>query len=88
MAEKNLQTGKKTLWEKEKLLVASNFSFSTVFSKDVYRRHVKSRACLGKDKARTSGAKTSILILPEIIDYSSRLNSLPNDKFYRVANII
>ena len=42
MAETSpLQKGKKTQWEKEKLLV-------TVFSKDLYCRHVKTRACLGK----------------------------------------
>ena len=32
---------KKTLWEKEKLLVS-------VISRDFYCRHVKTRACLGK----------------------------------------
>ena len=37
--------GEKTLWEKEKLLVTSNFSFSTVFSKYLYCRHVKTKAC-------------------------------------------
>ena len=47
MAE-NSQNGLKTLWEKEKLLVTSKFSFPTMFSKDVYCRHVKTRACLGK----------------------------------------
>ena len=36
------------LWKKEKLPVTSNFSFPTVFSKDLYGRHVKTRACLGK----------------------------------------
>ena len=36
-----------TLGEKEQLLVMSNFSFSSVFSKDFYCRHVKTRACLG-----------------------------------------
>ena len=40
--------GYKTLWEKEKLLITSNFSLLTVFSKDLYSRHVKTRACLGK----------------------------------------
>ena len=40
----NSQNGKKTMSEKEKLL---NFSFSTVFSKDLYCRHVKTRARLG-----------------------------------------
>ena len=42
---------KKTLWEEEKLLSMSNFSFShSVFKKDLYCRHVKTRACLGKDQ--------------------------------------
>ena len=39
--------GKKILWEKEKLLVMSNFSFFQCFQ-DLYCRHVKTRACLGK----------------------------------------
>ena len=34
--------------EKEKLLVMSNFSFSKVFSKDLYLRHVTTRVCLEK----------------------------------------
>ena len=41
-----LQMGRKHLGEKEKLLVTSNFSLPTVFSKDLYCRHVKIRACL------------------------------------------
>ena len=56
--------GCKTLWEKEKLLVTSNFPFfysvckryvlqaispfPTLFAKDIYFRHLKTRACLGK----------------------------------------
>ena len=36
--------GKKTMWEKDKI-VTSNVSFTP---KDFYRRHVKTRACLGK----------------------------------------
>ena len=40
--------GWKTLREKEKLLVMSNFSFSHSVFKDLYCRHVKTRACLGK----------------------------------------
>ena len=47
MAESSSE-GWKTLWKKEKLLVTSNFSFSQVFSKDFYCRHVKTGACLGK----------------------------------------
>ena len=35
-------------WKKEN--VTSNFSFPTVFSKDLYCRYVKTRACLGKVK--------------------------------------
>ena len=38
----------KTVWEKEKLLVTSNFPFPKVFSKDLYCTHVKTRAHLGK----------------------------------------
>ena len=38
-----------TVWEKENLIVTSNFSFShTMFSKNLYCRHVKTRADLGK----------------------------------------
>ena len=47
MAE-NSSKGKKTLWKKEKLLFTSNFSFSHSVSKDLFCRHVKSWACLGK----------------------------------------
>ena len=36
------------MWEKEKLLVTSNFSFSHTVFKDMYGRHVKTRACLGE----------------------------------------
>ena len=48
--EESFQKGRKHCgnWEKEKLLVNSNFSFPTVFSKDLYCRHVKTRVCLGK----------------------------------------
>ena len=42
--------GQKTLSEKEKLLVMSSSPFPTVFSKDLYTGHVKSRASLGKVK--------------------------------------
>ena len=41
MAESSMNA-LKTLWEKEK------FPFPTVFSKDLYCRHVKTMACLGK----------------------------------------
>ena len=34
------------MWEKEKLRAIS--PFPTVFSKDLYGRHIKTRACLGK----------------------------------------
>ena len=40
--------GKKPMWKKEKLLVMSISPFPTVFSKDLYCRHAKTRACLGK----------------------------------------
>ena len=43
MAESSPQ-GQTTLWEKEKLLITSNFSFFPVFSKDLYCRPVKTRA--------------------------------------------
>ena len=46
--EKVLMTGKKTLWTKKRFLVKNNFSFSTEFSKDLYCRCVKPRACCGK----------------------------------------
>ena len=44
MAESSTN-GSKTMWEKEKLLVTP---FPTLFSKDLYCRHMKTRACLGK----------------------------------------
>ena len=40
--------GRKHCGKRKKLHVTSNFSFSTVFSKDFYCRHVKTRACLRK----------------------------------------
>ena len=46
---KSSPKGQKTLKEKEKLLITSNFSFSLSVSKDLYCRHIKTRACLGKD---------------------------------------
>ena len=46
--QKVLQTGRKTLWKKEKLLVTSNFSLFHSVSKRLYSRHVKTRACYGK----------------------------------------
>ena len=47
--------GQKTLWEKEELLITSNFSFfSAVFSKELYCRHVKTRACFGKGLSEIS----------------------------------
>ena len=36
----------KTMWEKEVLLVKSNFPFPTLFSKDLYRRCMKNRFVL------------------------------------------
>ena len=40
--------GLKTLWEKNKLLVTSDFFVFPSVSTDLSRRHVTSRACLGK----------------------------------------
>ena len=40
--------GQKTLWEKEKLLVTSNFSFSHSVCKRLVLQTRKTRACLGK----------------------------------------
>ena len=43
-----VQRGRKTLWEKEKLLVKSNFKrLILLFSKDLYYRQVTTRVCLG-----------------------------------------
>ena len=47
MVQSSLKQVENTV-EMEKLLVMSNFSFPTVFSKDLYCRHIKIRACLGK----------------------------------------
>ena len=44
---------KKILMKKEKLLITSNSPFSTVFSKHLKRRHVKTKACLGKGYYKT-----------------------------------
>ena len=52
-------------WENEKLLITSNFSFPTVFSKDLYCRHIKTRVCLGKGKLPLTGTfKNSIITYP------------------------
>ena len=40
--------------EKDNLVFLSKFSFPKVFSKDLYCRHVKTRACLGKGYERNS----------------------------------
>ena len=40
----------KTLWEKEKLFVMSNFSFSLSVFKALALRHLKTWVCLGKDE--------------------------------------
>ena len=37
-----------TLGKEKKCWLGTISPFSTVFSKDLYRRHVKTRACLGK----------------------------------------
>ena len=59
----NSPNGRKTLWEKEKLLVTSNFSFSlSVFKRLVSERHVKIRACLGKGS--TSDEQSTVLYRP------------------------
>ena len=47
MAE-SYQTGQKTLWIKEKLLLRAISPFSTLFLKDLYGKHEKTRDCLGK----------------------------------------
>ena len=59
---------KKTLWEKEKLLVTSNFSFSHSVSKDLYCRHVKTRACLEKGKTHGEGKGKRTVISPILFD--------------------
>ena len=45
---KTSPTGYKTLWEKDKLLVTSNFSFSHRVFKRLVCGHVKTRPCLGQ----------------------------------------
>ena len=72
----NSQKEYKTLWEKEKLLVTNNFSFShSVFKRQVL---VKTRACLGM------GLIKSIKNLQMTTEAGSNdglcLNSLPDDK--------
>ena len=48
--KKKAEGSPKTLWEKEKLLVTSNFSLPTVFWKDSFYKYIKTRPCLGKVK--------------------------------------
>ena len=48
MAESSLK-GQRTLWEKGEIALYDQFLFfPKVFFKDLYSRHVKTRACLGK----------------------------------------
>ena len=42
------KTGRRHCWKKEKLLVSSISTFLTMFSKDLYCRHVNTRACFGE----------------------------------------
>ena len=60
--------GHKMLWEKEKLLVASNFPFPTEFLTDLYCRHVKATVFLGK-------SSKSVLC-------GYNLNPLPDNKIF------
>ena len=43
-----LQTGRKHCGERRNCLLQAISPFPTVFSEDLYCRHVKTRACLGK----------------------------------------
>ena len=47
MAESS-ENKKKTLLEKEILLLQAISPFPVVFSEDLYYRHIKTRACVGK----------------------------------------
>ena len=49
VADSSLKDRKK-MWEKEKLLVMSNFSFPAVFSKHLKYRYIKTRPWFGKGK--------------------------------------
>ena len=46
--------GRKHCGKRRTCLLRAISPFPTVFSKDLYRRHVKSRACLGKVKVLTT----------------------------------
>ena len=49
----NSRNMQKTLWEKGEIARYEQFLlFPQVFSNDLYERHVKSRACLGKDEGK------------------------------------
>ena len=46
--QKNFQMGRKQCGKRRNCSLWAIFPFPTVFSKDLYCRHVKTRACLGK----------------------------------------
>ena len=66
---KVFQMSGKPCRKRKKLLVTRNFCFPTLFSKDLYCRHVKTMGCLGKGysgktfkKIRWGGGDRSIIL--------------------------
>ena len=75
------------MWEKEKLLVTTISPFPTVLSKDLYCKHVKTRACLGRVKAVINSITCTCQPFPkrQISDYS-KLQEFPDNNFKFNAN--
>ena len=71
--------GQKTLWEKEKLLVTSNFSFSHSVSGDLNNRPVKTRACLGRVKCLPNA---------KIVESNLNVAVMVEFVFDRIRNIV
>ena len=53
--QKILESGGKHFGKRKNCSIQAISPFPTVFSKDLYCRHVKTRSCLGKDKASFCG---------------------------------
>ena len=88
--EERYQNGKKTLWEKEKLLVTSNFSFShSVFKRLVSQGHQRVSLCgngVINDKFHhLSHINCSALILS--IHIKAIINLLPNNKILNKSKL-
>ena len=63
-------------WEKKKLLVTSTFSFSHSVFKDLYCRHVKTRACL---VFSVKGTERVYFVFQETLTFPYNLENVIDD---------